>query len=116
MLLGLSDEEAKACAYALSFYTGDGSDQCSRGASVICRKVGSLNLKCLTGLKVNGKQADQEATGKARPVLSFLVKALTFIPFYWGPCVRGVQMTKEEQQSYNVGNIGKVCARYWLIR
>ena len=92
----LSTEEKKACALALSYYTGkkDNSDRSSRNTNVLIRgqnfftKVNNWN---------DGKQYF--------PVLYFITKALANLPFYWGYTIRCVNMKSEIVAKYEPGTV-----------
>ena len=94
---GLSPDEAFACALALSFYTGYNgggtftSDKVNRGAS-----------KCV---RTQNGAVDENNIMKYYVIMHYMIKALTYIPYHWGPCVRFVQMGKAEQDRYEVGSI-----------
>jgi hypothetical protein len=96
---GLSLDDAQAAAFTLSFYTGTNSETVSRGASLVAR------------------QANGEAIGEAIKVemieasiiLFYLVKALSYIPYYWGYVTRACQLTEEELDFYKSG-----CLITWI--
>ncbi|CAF3338192.1 unnamed protein product, partial [Rotaria sp. Silwood2] len=74
----VSIEEAKALAFAISFYTGTKSEACNRGASLIARKSNGETLATDVEKEIN----------EAAIILYYLVKALSYIPFYWGYVTR----------------------------
>lgn len=88
---GLSQEESMACAFAIAFYTGCQSEHVNRAASIVARKG-------------NGT-VSQATQVEALPILYFMTKGLSKIPFYWGPAVRAVQLTLAEQNEYAPGQI-----------
>ncbi len=94
---GLSSDEAFACALALSFYTGYNgggnftSDKVNRGAS-----------KCV---RTQNEAVDETNIMKYYVIMHYMIKALAYIPYHWGPCIRFVSMGKEEQDRYEVGSI-----------
>lgn len=69
---GLSRDDAQAAALALSFYTGTKSEAVSRGASLIARQI--------NGQVIEGKTRDE--INEAAVILFYLVKALSYIPYY----------------------------------
>jgi len=94
---GLSESEAFACALALSFYTGYAgygthtSYRTNRGASQYARTA-------------NMDAGSTEAKNYF-PVMHYMIKALAFIPYHWGPCIRHVELTTEEHERYQVGSV-----------
>ena len=90
----LSINEKKACALVLSYYTGykDNSDRSSRNTNVLIRGLNSF--------AVTNKWSDGE---KYYPVIYYLTKALSSLPFYWGYTIRCVHLTKEQAFSYEPG-------------
>ncbi|CAF4569045.1 unnamed protein product [Rotaria socialis] len=88
-------DEAKALAFALSFYTGTRSESLNRGASLIARKANG---------QVLGADVDNEIN-EAAIILYYLVKALSYIPFYWGWVTRACQLTFDELQIYKPGSL-----------
>ena len=94
----LSIDEKKACALVLSYYTGykDNSDRSSRNTNVLIRGLNSF--------AVTNKWSDGE---KYYPVIYYLTKALSILPFYWGYTIRCVHLTKEQAFSYKPGIVVK---------
>ena len=81
----LSENEKKACALVLSYYTGykDNSDRSSRNVSVLIR-----GLNCSDIVK---KWNDGE---HFYPVIYYLTKAISCLPFYWEYTLRCVHLKK----------------------
>ncbi len=96
---GLSNDESKALAFSISFYTGAKSEACNRGASLIARKGNSQVVEPRTEEKIK----------EAAIILYYLVKALSYIPFYWGYVTRACQLTFNELQIYKPG-----CLITWI--
>ena len=93
---GLEVHDAQCCVYALSFYTGEGSNATSRGASLAVRK----------GNMVQTHKADVDAYLKLYDhVVYFLATALRCLPYYWGPAVRYVTLSDTAAKAYTPGNI-----------
>jgi len=92
----LSENEKKACALVLSYFTGykDNSDRSSRNVSVLI-----LGLKCSDIVK---KWNDGE---HFYPVIYYLTKAISCLPFYWGHTLRCVNLTKKQALSYQPGTV-----------
>ena len=87
----MSKEDAYGCALALSFYTGKYSEEINIGA-----------VSCV--LQGNGESV-KVSTEKYVPILYYMVKALSVLPFYWGAVVRSIMLLPEEMEKYKVGNI-----------
>ena len=92
----LSEEEKKACALVLSYYTGfkDNSDRSSRNVSVLMR---GLNSEEITKKWNDGEHF--------YPVTYYLTKAISSLPFYWGYTLRCVHLTKKQAFSYQPGTV-----------
>ena len=92
----LSIDDKKACALALSYYTGfkDNSDRSSRNTNALIR--GSNSVK-ITKRWNDGKHF--------YPVIYYLTKAISSLPLYWGYTLRCVQLTKEQAFSYQPGTV-----------
>ena len=90
---GLTKDEAYCCALALSYYTGSQgtttSNDTNRRASAVLR----------FGLK------DQSLHDDFQSVYYFLMKALSFIPYYWGKCIRAAKLDDDEVSRYEVGTV-----------
>ena len=92
----LTIDEKKACALALSYYTGfkDNSDRASRNTNVTIRGENSFN------------KVEKWYDGKHFfPVIYYLSKAISSLPFYWGYTVRCVQLTQEQTYVYEPGTV-----------
>ena len=92
----LSEDEKKACALALSYYTGfkDNSDRSSRNVNVLVR---GLNSESITKKWNDGEHF--------YPVIYFLTKAISSLPLYWGYTLRCVHLTKKQAYSYKPGTV-----------
>jgi hypothetical protein len=94
---GLPDNEAFACALGLSFYTGYAgygtytAFRTNRGASLVARTC-NMDIKSLH-------------SENYFPIMQYMIKALAYIPYYWGPCIRYIDLTAEEQERYQAGSI-----------
>ncbi len=69
---GLSLDDAQGAALALSFYTGAKSETISRGASLLARQSNGQIIEQETNNEIN----------EAAVILYYLVKALSYIPYY----------------------------------
>ena len=92
----LSIDEKKACALALSYYTGKkgNSDRSSRNVNALIRGENDFT-------KIN-EWSDGE---QYYPVLYYLSKALASLPFYWGYTVRCVDMENDIIANYEPGTV-----------
>ena len=92
----LTTEEKKACTLALSYYTGDkqNSDRSSRNTNAVIRGQNSFS-----------KTENWYDGEHFYPVIYFISKAISHLPFYWGYTVRCVQLTEEQTHVYEPGNI-----------
>ena len=92
----LSKEDKKACALVLSYYTGykGNSDRSSRNTNVLIRGQNSFSK---TEKWYDGK--------KFYPIIYYLSKAISYLPFYWGYTVRCVELEKNQIEIYQPGTI-----------
>ena len=90
----LTTDEKKAAALVFSYYTGlkDNSDRTSKNTNVLIR--GENSLKKIQNWK------DGEYF---YPVIYFITKALSSLPFYWGETIRCIQLNKKTAFSYQPG-------------
>jgi hypothetical protein len=96
---GLSQDDAQAAALALSFYTGIKSEAVSYGASLVARQANAQVIEENTRDEMN----------EAAVILFYLVKALSYIPYYWGYVTRACRLTDSELQLYMPG-----CLITWI--
>lgn len=89
-------EDAECCTYALSFYTGGGSNGTSRAGSLAVRKG---------NLKVANAEAMESYLGRYSHIIYFLTMALRSLPYLWGTVVRYVTMSAEAASIYVAGSI-----------
>ena len=92
----LSIEDKKACALALSYYTGfkDNSDRDNRNVNVLIRGENLLT-------KVNNWNDGNQFY----PVLYYTSLAIANLPFYWGYTIRCVQMNNKVANYYQPGTV-----------
>ena len=92
----LSTEEKKACALALSYYTGDkdNSDRASQNTNAVLRSTNSKKI-------IEG----WDEGDKYYPIIYYLTKALSSLPFYWGYTLRCIDLSKEQVFSYKPGAV-----------
>jgi hypothetical protein len=96
---GLPLDCAQASALALSFYTGTKSEAVSRGASLVARHANGQVIEAKTENEMN----------EAAIILFYLVKALSYIPYYWGYVTRACKLTDAELEIYMPG-----CLITWI--
>lgn len=96
---GVPIEEAKALALALSFYTGTNSETCNQTANCIAHAANGEVIQSMSAneLKTSAK------------IIYYLVKALSYIPYYWGYVTRACELTDTELEAYNPG-----CLITWI--
>ena len=90
---GLSEDDARAAGFAISFYTGTKSEAVSRGASLVARRGNGVTIE---------PDVVSELT-EASIILYYLVKALSQIPYYWGYVTRTCKLTEDELKLYTPG-------------
>ena len=93
---GVALEDAQCCVFALSFYTGSGSNQASRGASLQVRKG---NMMMINEGEVS------EYLAKYNHIIYFLSMALRNLPYYWGYCVRYITLNDDIAAIYEPGSV-----------
>lgn len=93
---GVALEDAQCCVFALSFYTGSGSNQASRGASLQVR---------MGNMMVNNKSEVSEYLAQYNHILYFISMALRSLPYYWGYCVRYITLDEEMAAIYEPGSV-----------
>ncbi|CAF3339126.1 unnamed protein product [Rotaria socialis] len=93
---GISEDNAKAYAFALAFYTGAYSWAMSMEANVVARR--SLKQD-----QLNSEEAKVDSN--AAMIMYYLIKGLSHIAFYWGVVTRYVELTDKDLQDYKPGEI-----------
>ena len=90
----LSIDEKKACALAISYYTGDkdNSDRLSQNTNAVLRSGNSQKI-------VSGWNEGE----KFFPIIYYLTKAISSLPFYWGYTLRCIDLSEEQAFSYQPG-------------
>ena len=90
----LSTDEKKACALAISYYTGDkdNSDRVSQNTNAVLRSTNSEKVV-----------KDWFEGEKFYPLIFYLTKALSSLPFYWGYTLRCIDLSREQAFSYQPG-------------
>ena len=90
----LSIDEKKACALVLSYYTGDkvNSDRLSQNTNAVLRAGNSEKI-------VKGWDEGE----RYYPLIYYLTKAISSLPFYWGYTIRCIHLSQEQALSYQPG-------------
>lgn len=84
---GMSHEDAYSCAFALSFHTG--FKHVAEGKALVC----------------NGINLDHESDKHYSVIEHYMLKAINAIPYYWGSCIRTLDLKADEQKFYQEGSI-----------
>lgn len=90
---GVPPDAAKACAFAICFYTGSNSGTINRGASTVARRGNGEATSVL-------EDSEADHTGI---VMYYLILGLSHIDFYWGTVTRAVNMHEDELDQYFEG-------------
>jgi len=93
---GLSNKDARACALALSFYTGLPSKT---------NVQGEIFERMNRNIRFNHLANQKETCSHYMVIISFLYIALSHIPTYSGSCIRAVDLKDEEKHLYKPGSI-----------
>ena len=90
----LTIDGKKACSLAISYYTGDkdNSDRISQNTNAVLRS--SNSKKIISGWNEGEKYF---------PIIYYLTKAFSSLPFYWGYTLRCIDLSKEQAFSYQPG-------------
>ncbi|CAF1427590.1 unnamed protein product [Adineta ricciae] len=91
----LSGDDAKACAFAICFYTGSNSGTINRSSSTMARRGNGEATSILE---------DTEAD-HASIIMYYLILGLSHINFYWGTTTRAVNMHEADLNEYFEGAI-----------
>ncbi|CAF3442892.1 unnamed protein product [Rotaria socialis] len=83
----ISDDDARAFAFAIAFYSGSQSETINQGVALIIRTTCAEDI-------INGTH--EEIGEDAAIIMFYLARALSHITFYWGTVTRRVQLTPEE--------------------
>ncbi|CAF3206314.1 unnamed protein product [Rotaria socialis] len=90
----ISDDDARAFAFAIAFYSGSQSETINQGVALIIRTTCAEDI-------INGTH--EEIGEDAAIIMFYLARALSHITFYWGTVTRRVQLTPEEVKDYKPG-------------
>ncbi|CAM4788598.1 unnamed protein product [Rotaria magnacalcarata] len=93
---GVSEDDAKAYAFAIAFYTGAYSALVSMEANVFARRL-------MTSNELNMNEIS--TSSNAAMIMYYLIKGLSHIDFYWGTVVRYVKLEPKDLEDYQTGEI-----------
>ncbi|UJR18536.1 hypothetical protein I4U23_005443 [Adineta vaga] len=92
----LSEDDARAVAFAIAFYTGSKSNETiKRSASLVARTSNGEIFQ-----NFNGKNWKE-----AIIILYYLAKGLANIPYYWGVSTRSINLTDAALKFYKIGSL-----------
>lgn len=94
---GLTKNNAKACLYSLLFYTGAGSEYANAATSIEAEKKENL----ISNL-------EKYKTKNYSSFIYYLILALNHIDYFWGKCIRWINLNNGENGKYNEYNDYKV--------
>ncbi len=93
---GIPEDDARAYAFSIAFYTGKYSWALSEAANCTIRRLS----------KQDQLYADEaKADGKTAMIMYYLIKGLSHIDFYWGTVVRYVTLNETDLEDYKPGEI-----------
>ena len=92
----ISEDDAKAYAFAIAFYTGAYSEMLSLNANIFARRWQRNKATNAENVQVDDNAA---------MIMYYLIKGLSHINFYWGRVVRYVKLTDVELKDYKPGEI-----------
>ena len=93
---GVPEDDAKAYAFAIAFYTGAYSAMMSMDATTFARR-----LQTSEDLNMNEAYISSDAA----MIMYYLIKGLSHIDFHWGVVVRYVNLDKKDLEDYQLGEI-----------
>lgn len=93
---GLDEDDAKACAFAIAFYTGVYSWIVSMEANLFARRTHADALTNVDAVKMDNDIA---------LIMYYLIKGLSHIQFYWGVVKRYVKLNEKELADYKPGEL-----------
>ncbi|CAF1967148.1 unnamed protein product [Rotaria magnacalcarata] len=90
---GVSEDDARAYAFAIAFYTGAYSALVSMEANVFARRLMTSNELNMNEISTSSNAA------------MIILKGLSHIDFYWGTVVRYVKLEPKDLEDYQTGEI-----------
>jgi hypothetical protein len=92
----INEDEAKAYAFAIAFYTGAYSEMISLNANIFARRWQRNKATNAENVQVDDNAA---------MIMFYLIKGLSHINFYWGRVVRYVKLNEKDLKDYKSGEI-----------
>jgi hypothetical protein len=93
---GVDEDDARAYAFAIAFYTGAYSWAMSMEANIFARRTVKTESTNSEVAKVDDNAA---------MIMYYLVKGLSHIDFYWGVVKRYMQLDEKDREDYKSGEI-----------
>ena len=93
---GIVENEARAYAFAIAFYTGAYSEMVNINANLFARRWQRNKATNAENVEVDGNAA---------LIMYYLIKGLSHIEFFWGISERYVKMTEKDLKDYQPGEI-----------
>ncbi|CAF1215141.1 unnamed protein product [Rotaria sp. Silwood1] len=92
----ISEDDAKAYAFAIAFYTGAYSEMLNLNANIFARRWQRNKATNAENVQVDDNAA---------MIMYYLIKGLSHINFYWGRVVRYVKLSDKDLKDYKPGEI-----------
>jgi len=92
----INEDEAKAYAFAIAFYTGAYSEMINLNANIFARRWQRNKATNAENVQVDDNAA---------MIMFYLIKGLSHINFYWGRVVRYVKLNEQGLKDYKSGEI-----------
>lgn len=92
----VKEDEAKAYAFAIAFYTGAYSEMISLNVNIFARRWQRNKATNAENVQVDDNAA---------MIMYYLIKGLSHINFYWGRVVRYVKLNEKDLKDYQPGEI-----------
>ncbi|CAF5049549.1 unnamed protein product, partial [Rotaria sp. Silwood1] len=92
----INEDDAKAYAFAIAFYTGAYSEMLSLNANIFARRWQRNKATNAENVQVDDNTA---------MIMYYLIKGLSHINFYWGRVVRYVKLSEKDLNDYRPGEV-----------
>ncbi|CAF3358412.1 unnamed protein product [Rotaria sp. Silwood2] len=92
----INEDDAKAYAFAIAFYTGAYSEMLNVNANIFARRWQRNKATNAENVQVDDNAA---------MIMYYLIKGLSYINFYWGRVVRYVKLSEKDLKDYQPGEI-----------
>ena len=93
---GIKEDDARAYAFAIAFYTGAYSEMLNLNANIFARRWQRSKATNAENVHVDDNAA---------MIMYYLIKGLSHIHFYWGQVVRYVKLSEKDLKDYQTGEI-----------